>query len=189
MKIGLYGGSFDPFHLGHLIGAQDALDQCRLSQVIFIPAAQSPHKLNRRTAPAAHRCKMLKAAVRDYPQFSVDTCEVQRGSPSYTIDTVQYFRALHPRAKFFWLIGADQLLHLDTWAQYDALRRLITFIVLDRPGTEDRPSLPGLIYLPRPRLVAISSTEIRERLKKKMTIQHLVPAAVSRHLQRHPLYL
>jgi nicotinate-nucleotide adenylyltransferase len=187
-RIGLYGGTFDPVHLGHLIGAQDALEQLHLDELVFIPCAQSPHKLDKESAPAIHRLRMLRAAVRGNDRFWVSDCEIKRGTPSYSIDTVRTFRRGRPRATFFWLIGMDQLDKLTSWERFNDLRQEVTFLVMDRPGP--RPVRPprGVIYLPQPRLVAISSTEIRLRVKNQLMIQHLVPSVVARYIDRTDLY-
>ncbi len=97
-KIGLYGGSFDPIHNGHLILARDAMERLELDKVIFLPARISPHKLDRPPAPPEARCQMLSAAIAEEPRFEMDACEIEREGPSFTIDTVQSFRARHPQA-------------------------------------------------------------------------------------------
>jgi len=187
-RIGLYGGSFDPFHLGHFIGAQDALEQVKLDELIFIPCAQSPHKPNQEPTSAHHRLRMIQVAIRGYGGFSVSDCEIKRGAPSFAIDTVHYFKEQRPRSQFFWLIGLDQLILLRTWKDYELLRKLITFVVMERPGSKRAAPRRGVIYLPQPRLIAISSTEIRNRVKKQQMIDHLVPALVARYIDQHSLY-
>ncbi len=187
-RIGLYGGSFDPVHLGHLIAAQDALEQLHLDEVIFIPCAQSPHKLDREMAPAADRLRMLRAAVKGSDRLLVSDCEIKRGPPSYAIDTVLFFRQSRPRTSFCWLIGLDQLEKLSTWEKFDSLRKMVTFLVMDRPGFRRGRLLHGVIYLPQPRPVAISSTEIRLRVKNHLMIEHLVPAHIARYISRKGLY-
>jgi nicotinate-nucleotide adenylyltransferase len=188
MKLGLYGGSFDPLHQGHLIGALDALEQCQLDHLVLIPCAQSPHKLSHSLAPAAHRLRMIKASLKGYPALSVSDLELRRSPPSFTIDTVEAFAQAYPQAQLYWLIGSDQLSKLHTWHRIEIIRRLVTFLVLDRPGSGRRSRRPGVIYLPQPRPIAISSTEIRRRVQAHLPVDHLVPAPVARYLNRHPLY-
>src|ERR1043166_2936583 len=107
MRIGLYGGTFDPVHHGHLILARDAIEYLELQRLIFIPNTISPHKQTRRAAPARLRCEMLAAAIKDEPRFELDDSELTRGGTSYTIDTVLPLRERHPDADLFYIIGED----------------------------------------------------------------------------------
>lgn len=187
LRLGIYGGTFDPVHLGHLILASDAREQLRLDAVLFIPCAQSPHKLGRQAASARDRLAMLRAAVRGLPHFWVSRCEIDRPAPSYAIDTATEIREAFPRAELFWLIGADQLPKLTTWERYRELRRLVTFAVLERgDGVKRLPS--GVIRLPESRRVDISASEVRARAKRKLPLIPLVPAAVAAYIQRQNLY-
>ncbi|MDE1170658.1 MAG: nicotinate-nucleotide adenylyltransferase [Verrucomicrobium sp.] len=187
-RLGLYGGSFDPVHQGHLIQAQDALEQASLDAVVWIPCAQSPHKKSATEATAAQRLTLLEKALEDHPHFWISRAEIDRKGPSYTIDTVELFRDALPRAELFLLIGADQLPLLDAWHRAKELRRLVTFLVFSRPGHPLRRKRRGVISLPRPRAVDISATEIRARVKKDLPINHLVPPAVAAHIARRRLY-
>src|SRR4051812_21402900 len=118
-RTGLFGGSYDPIHLGHLILAREALEQLGLDRVIFIPAAISPHKLHREPAPAETRLEMVRVAIEGEPGFEVEDCELGRGGPSFTIDTVRWLRERHPGDEFFYFIGDDNLAKLDTWLEID----------------------------------------------------------------------
>lgn len=182
-KIGIYGGTFDPIHCAHLILAREALEQLELDQMIFIPAALSPHKLDELPTPAAIRLELLRAAVAGEPRFTIDERELQRPPPSFTIDTVEAFRQVEPDAELFYCLGSDQLAALDTWRRIEELRALVHFVVLDRgtlPLTTDYP----VIRKP----IDISSTEIRNRVATGRSIRYLVPSAVEDIIRRRQLY-
>ncbi len=187
-RIGIYGGSFDPVHTGHLILARDAVEQLGLSRMIFVPAAVSPHKLGRAPgAPGSLRLEMLRAAVAGEPTFEVDPCELGRAGPSYSIDTILALRARLPGAELSYLIGADNVRELHTWHRIDELRALVTFVVFHRhvpaapaPGTEDFPTLG--------RVLDLSSTEIRNRVASGLSIRYLVPERVEALIDAHALY-
>ena len=191
LRLGIFGGTFDPVHLGHLLLARDALEQGRLDAVLFVPCAQSPLKSRRALASDAHRLAMLKAALRGEPRFWLSRCELDRPGPSYSVDTAREIRAAFPHAQLFWLIGRDQWEQLDQWRDPAELRRLVRFIRFPRGGAEP-PSRarrnPRVLDLPHPRRVDISATEIRRRLKSRLPIDHLVPDAVAARIRRHRLY-
>lgn len=195
-RIGLYGGSFDPVHLGHLIVACDAVEQLGLSRMIFIPAAISPHKLAHAPgASAEDRLAMLRAAVEGEPAFSVDPCELGRAGPSYTVDTVRDLRARVPEgAQLFYLIGEDNVPKLDTWHRAEELRDLVQFVVCRRhapwvapkPNTEPAPVVHDFPVAER--WVDISSTEIRNRVAAGRSIRYLVPEGVRTMIDARKLY-
>ena len=133
-SIALYGGSFDPVHEAHLEVARTALENCDLDAVIFIPAAQSPLKKGATLVEDADRVEMLRLATTEEPRFDVDTCEVERGGTSYTVDTVKAYKASHEGSRLHWIIGADQFELLPQWRCIEEIATLITFIVLRRPG-------------------------------------------------------
>lgn len=187
LRLGIYGGTFDPVHTGHLILATDALEQLELDAVLLVPCAQSPHKLGRQSASARDRLAMLRAATRNNPRLWVSRIEMDRPAPSYAVDTAGEVHRSFPKAKLFWLIGADQLPKLTTWERYRELKSLVTFAMMDRG--EDRHRLPsGVIRLPHSRRVDISASEIRERIKRKLPIIPLVPAPVAAYIKRKNLY-
>lgn len=169
-KIGLYGGSFDPVHHGHLILARDAMERLELDRVVFLPARISPHKLDHPPAPPEIRCKLLTASIADESYFSMDDCEINRDGPSFTIDTVQLYREKYPAAKFYYFIGDDNLPELDTWKDISHLRDLVQFVVLSRAG------LPYLTEFPTiTRNIEISSTEIRNRIARGLSVRYMMP--------------
>jgi nicotinate-nucleotide adenylyltransferase len=183
MKIGLYGGSFDPIHHGHLILAREAREQLGLDRVLFIPAAISPHKLTTVPTPAEARYEMLQAALADEPGFEVEDCDLRRTGPSFAIETVRELCARWPEAQFFYLIGHDNVAKLDTWHSCADLCREVQFVVFGR-GEHDAPhAFPTIV-----RRVDISATEIRARVAQGQSIRYLVPEAVRAIIERRKLY-
>ena len=134
LRLGVYGGTFDPVHTGHLLLARDALEQCRLDAVLFVPCAQSPLKKKGPVATALQRVAMLRLALKSEPRFWLSRCELDRPAPSYAIETAREIQEAFPRAHLFWLLGHDQWEQLDLWRQIDDLRRLVRFIRLPRGG-------------------------------------------------------
>jgi nicotinate-nucleotide adenylyltransferase len=190
LRLGLYGGTFDPVHLGHLILAQDALEQLKLDAVLFIPARQSPFKPGRTGANEKQRLAMLKLALKGREKFWLSRCELDRPAPSYAIDTAAEIHDAFPHAKLHWLIGTDQLPELHRWHRVAELTKLVTFALLPRTGATHGRALPRkLLRLPHPRQMDISATEIRLRVKSNQPIDLLVPAPVAAYITRHQLYL
>jgi nicotinate-nucleotide adenylyltransferase len=183
MKIGIYGGTFDPVHHGHLILAQDALEQLGLDRLLFIPARLSPHKRATRPADGAVRVAMIEAAIGNEPRFAIDDLELRRDPPSYTITTLIELAEKYPGAEFYLLIGQDNLADLPTWARIDDLTQLARFVVLHRG---DEPVQHPYITLDR--RVEISATEIRRRVANGESIRYLVPEAVAQIISNENLY-
>lgn len=182
-KIGLYGGSFDPIHIGHLILARDARERLDLDRVIFLPARISPHKLDHPPAPPEARCEMLAAALKDEPHLEMDDCEITREGPSFTIDTVRQYREKFPEAKLYYFIGDDNLTELHTWKEIDALQELADFVVLTRAG------MPFLSKFPMiERHVEISSTEIRNRVARGLSVRYMVADSTCEVITKLRLY-
>ncbi len=169
-KIGLYGGSFDPIHHGHLILARDAMERLELDRVVFLPARISPHKLDRPPAPPEARSQMIAAAIAEVPQFELDDCEILREGPSFTIDTVQLYRTRFPGARLHYFIGDDNLPELDTWKDISHLRELVQFVVLSRAGVPFLNAFPTIT-----RHIEISSTEIRNRIARGLSVRYMMP--------------
>ncbi len=182
-KIGIYGGSFDPVHHGHLILAREALETLALDEVIFVLAAQSPHKQNRAPAPAAARWEMLTSAIAGEPGFSASRLEIDRPPPSYSIETMEALRATQPESQFFFLVGEDNLPDLPTWHRFEDLQKLVEFVVLDRSGAEVEYAYPAIR-----RKIDISATTIRKRVASGQSIRYLVPEAVEQIIHRENLY-
>ncbi|KXU38235.1 hypothetical protein AXK11_00885 [Cephaloticoccus primus] len=213
MRIGLYGGSFDPVHLGHLIAAQSVYEHCGLERVIFIPAAQAPLKSGAVQASGEDRLAMLTAAIEGDPRFEVSDIELRRGGLSYTKDTVDALRGRYPGDALFWIIGADQLAQLPRWHEIEALAAQVEFIAVGRPGgsgaheprsahASERPAAPAPTappFTPTPipglrvqrhsgPLIDISSTQLRERARRGLPLDYLIPHKALVYLQAHCLY-
>ncbi|HEY3860959.1 MAG TPA: nicotinate (nicotinamide) nucleotide adenylyltransferase [Verrucomicrobiae bacterium] len=189
MKIGLFGGSFDPVHVGHLLVARAALEEAGLQRLFFIPAAQSPFKPGAQPAPAPQRLQWLRLALAGDTTAEVDDQEIRRGGPSYTIDTVRNYAQAHPGAQLFYLIGMDQTAQLGLWRDAAELARLVEFLVIPRPGetpAELAPPFRGRVLRGHP--LAVSSSEIRARLKAGLPVAHLTPPAVAESLANNRLY-
>ena len=169
-KIGLYGGSFDPIHNGHLILARDAMERLELDRVVFLPARISPHKLDRPPAPPEARSRMIAAAIAEEPNFLLDDCEIQREGPSFTIDTVQLYRKRFPGSRLHYFIGDDNLPELDKWKDIAHLRELVQFVVLSRAGVPFLNEFPTIT-----RHIEISSTEIRNRIARGLSVRYMMP--------------
>lgn len=182
-KIGIFGGTFDPIHAGHLILARDAVEQLELDELLFIPAALSPHKLEQTPATADARLEMLRAAIQGEPRFCLDTLELERPAPSYAVDTIEALRTREPSSQFFYLIGEDNVARLSTWHRFAELSKMVQFAVLDRTGLKTEHPFPTVR-----RHVDISATDIRNRVARGQSIRYLVPPAVEEIIRRRQLY-
>jgi nicotinate-nucleotide adenylyltransferase len=194
-RLGLFGGTFDPPHYGHLLAAQEAAWQLDLERVLFLPARQNPLKQHEATSPAAQRCEMVRLAIRDNPLFELSRLDLERPPPSYTVDLLRALQA--PGQELFFLVGADILPELPRWHAPREIVRLARLVAMNRPGApaidlaalEQR--LPGVALrvhaLPIPG-VDISSTELRARLRHGQPVRYFMPPEVVRYIQRHHLY-
>ena len=189
-RIGLFGGSFDPVHLGHLLVAETAVEELGLGRLFFIPAAQSPFKPDSKPSPPADRLKWLRLALAGCPWAEIDDQEVRRGGVSYTVDTLRDYAGRFRRAELYYLIGADHTPLLPQWKNAEELARLARFAVIPRPGQKQSP-------LPEPFQgqwlqgfpLGLSSSQIRARVKAGLAIDHLVPPAVAEAVAKSGLYL
>ena len=190
MNLGLYGGSFDPVHLGHLLVGQAAREELNLQRLFFIPAAQSPFKPGRQPASAVHRLQMLRLALAGDTHCEIDDQEIRRGGISYSIETVRDYARRFPGATLHYLIGADHVPTLPKWREAERLAEMVDFIVIPRPG-EAPTALPSPFRL---RLLSgfplrVSSSEIRERVRMNRSIRHLTTDTVAQAIQNNGLYL
>jgi nicotinate-nucleotide adenylyltransferase len=183
LRLGLYGGSFDPIHHGHLILARQALEDLSLDRVIFIPAAESPFKQNHSCASAADRFAMVQLAIRDEPAFLVDALEIHRGAPSYTIDTVRAYHSQYSGDALFFMVGEDHIAALPKWNEFEKLDRLVRFVILSRSDRRMKVEYPVVR-----RRLDLSSTEIRNRVADDLPISYLVPEKVLQYIQERNLY-
>jgi nicotinate-nucleotide adenylyltransferase len=188
-RLGLFGGSFDPVHLAHLLVAQAALEELELSRLYFIPAAQSPFKPETQPAPALHRLAMLRLALAGRCAFEVDDSETTRGGVSFTIDTVRAYAARHPRASLYYLIGADHLPALPQWREAPTLADMVEFVVIPRPAESlQLPPPPFRVRALRGVPLALSSSLVRARIRGRRSIADLVPPSVAEYIQHNQLY-
>jgi nicotinate-nucleotide adenylyltransferase len=188
VRIGVFGGSFDPVHHGHLIVAAEARRALGLTEVRFVPAREQPFKEGRHRAGPDDRLAMLRLAVEGVPGFVVDPRECRRPGPSYTIDTLRELRTEFPEAALSLIVGADTVRDFPTWRESEAIRRLATLVILTRPGVALPPDRLGGQFLDVP-CIDISATAVRERVRARESIRFLVPDAVARYIVDHRLYL
>jgi nicotinate-nucleotide adenylyltransferase len=189
-RIGLFGGSFDPVHLGHLLVAQAAREEMHLARLFFIPAAQSPFKPENQPAPASERLRLLRLALAGKTWCELDDQETRRGGVSYTVDTVRDYARRFPGGSLLYLIGADHVPQLPQWRAAEELARLVEFVVIPRPGQVET-AFPAPF---RGRWLAgfplgVSSSQIRARVKGGLPIEHLVPQTVAEAIRNNRLYL
>lgn len=188
-RIGLFGGSFDPVHRGHIALARMAAHELELDEVIFIPAKKPPHKLSKQLAPARHRASMLKAAIAAYPKFSISDFELKRPSTTFTYQTVEYFKKKFPGSQLFFIIGTDSLADLATWKRIGHLMELCVFVAGKRPGAaaKNAPHAGKVLFLSKA-APAISSTEIRGLAAAGHSLAGLVSPSVAGYIHRNGLY-
>ncbi len=189
IKIGLFGGSFDPIHHGHLIVAEWLLNELGLHSVFFIPVFKHAFKSKSEITPAHHRFKMVQLAVRDFENFEVSDFEISQETTSYTIDTLRFFKTKYPKAQLFFFIGGDNLAEFHLWKDYQQLLEMATFVVYDRPGGILPDHLPKekFLFIKAP-LIEISSTIIRQRIREGKSVKSLIPSAVWHYIQQKQLY-
>ena len=197
MRVGIYGGTFDPVHNGHLALAEAALGAFHLDRVLFVPGHVTPFKIGFRTASDADRLAMLRLALAGHPPFDISTIELDRGGVSYTVDTLEAFRAAHPDWELWFLLGADSLLSLGRWHRSGDIVRLASVGTVRRPGIALPPALEGFPPEVSQRLLAnvvegdcpdISSTDIRRCVETGQPLADLVPGAVADYIAHQGLY-
>jgi nicotinate-nucleotide adenylyltransferase len=217
-RIGLFGGTFNPIHMGHLRGAEEIREAFGLQQVIFIPAAIPPHKVTEEVIEAKHRLEMVRLATANNPFFSTTDIELSRPEKSYSIDTIRYFRERHPDI-FFFILGRDAFVEIETWKEFQHLFSLCNFIVMTRPGFQktlstsvrvdsDSPlpealvpvfrydqEIKGWIHTSGHTLhfkditvLDISSTKVRELIERGESVRYLIPGEVEAYIQKNRLY-
>ncbi len=186
MKIGILGGTFNPPHIGHLILAEEALEKLNLERVFFIPAHIPPHK-EANCIEASHRLKMVKLSIQDERRFLCLDMEIKRGGVSYTIDTLKELKNLYPYDEFFLIIGSDLAKDFSSWKDYNKIFDLAKVVVAKRGVWESNQNY-NFIFLDIP-YVDISSSLIRERIRKGLSIRYLVHPKVEAYIKRKRLYL
>ncbi len=200
MRIGIFGGTFDPVHWGHLLLAEFCREQCRLEQVFFVPSAQPPHKLGQPITPARHRLQMLQLATAGNPAFAISDCELKREGPSYTYQTLEHFHQAHPQDELYLLLGGDSVAELPGWKHPERICRLARLVGAARPGSPPpdwealRPLVPESRWQQAPPVtvsmpqVELSSREIRRRCRQGLSIRYQTPRAVEVYIHQHGLY-
>lgn len=212
MRLGIFGGTFDPIHYGHLRSAEEVRQAQQLDRVLFIPSAQPPHKSRRDLVSAEHRLAMVRRAVRANPYFRASDVEVRQSGPSYSVRTLETLRRRHPAARLVFVIGADAFRDIGTWFDYRRLFELADFVVTSRPP---HPTLEPLEWVPvaargdfrykrrgselehvsghrvafqRISDLAISATQLRHLLQHGRSVKYLTPTAVERYIAENQLY-
>ncbi len=210
-KTGLFGGTFNPIHLGHLLGAEEIRDTFGLDEVIFIPSAIPPHKDLHEVIDVKHRLEMVRLAIASNPFFSISDIELSRPGKSYTIDTIRYFRGKNDHDPFF-ILGREAFVEIETWKDYQDLFTLCHFIVMTRPGFQKKPVASQLpqsltpvfqydietkawthfsgyhLYFKEISFLDISSTRVRQLVERRESIGHWVPTEVEVYIQSQGLY-
>jgi nicotinate-nucleotide adenylyltransferase len=191
VRIGVFGGTFDPPHVGHLLLASDARDALRLDNLIFIPAATQPFKIHAPpVASPRDRLEMVRLAVADDANYTVDDTEIVRKGLSFTVDTLEHLSKKHPGAELFLLLGEDALAGVEQWRNPAGIRELATLAVMRRSSPEGSPVVPiaAGVTAVSTRHVDVSSTEIRDRLRAGKSIKGFVPESVERFIEARGLY-
>ena len=200
MKIGICGGTFDPFHRGHLDPILAVREGMQWDRVLYIPAFVQPFKRDRETASGHHRFAMAALATLDHDELHVSSVELERGAISYTVETLQHLRAGHEDATLDWIIGDDNLGKLGEWMSIDEIFSMANFVVLSRGSHEVTPQFAarvtdagsrtrhGAIVFAENATVPVSSTEVRRRVREGEPIEDLVPPPVSRYIHHYDLY-
>ena len=192
MRLAIFGGSFDPPHVGHLLAAEDVFERLALDRIVLVPAATQPLKVGRAVATAEQRLAMTRLLVEGDPRFEVSTVEVDRAGLSFTVDSLTHFAAAYPAAERFLLLGADVLATFAQWREPERVLALARPVVLERAG-DGEASLPtgelgdAVVRLPT-RRVDVSSTEIRERVRRGQSIRGFVTDSVAAFIARAGLY-
>ena len=188
MRLGIFGGSFDPPHLGHLLPVIDAAESLALDAVRFVPAAVQPFKVGRAAAGPEHRLAMTQRLVAGIPGFDVDRTEIDRAGLSFTVDTLASLAAKTPDAALVLIVGADAFRLFDQWREPDRIRALAEIAVLGRGGEPPTGARTDGVTMLQTRRVDISSTELRARVADGRTIRGFVPDAVADYIAEHRLY-
>jgi nicotinate-nucleotide adenylyltransferase len=195
MRLGLFSGTFDPIHLGHLILAEQCRESCELDRLWFIVTGVPPHKRERRTS-TAHRLAMVRIAVAGHPAFEVSEVEASGSGPHYSVETLESVHRQLPEDDLFFLIGADSLADLPLWHRPTQIARIATIVVVNRPGIEEIRALDLPCFGPgaRPLLhvtippIGIESTDLRSRLAEGRSVRYLVPPGVEAYIESQGLY-
>jgi nicotinate-nucleotide adenylyltransferase len=191
VKSGIFGGTFDPPHHGHLIAAEFVREQQNLDRILFVPNSIPPNKSAEGVSPPQDRLAMLRHAVRNFPLFEVSDIEISRGGISYTVDTIRLLKKLFPADELHLIIGVDNLVEFDTWKDPEEILGFVHIIAMSRPGTSESTPTYHLrkgVSMCKIPLIDISATDIRWRVGKGLPIRYLVPAEVEKYIKEKGLY-
>lgn len=197
-RLGIMGGTFDPIHYGHLVAAEMARSEFNLSKVLFIPSGKPPHKDRRDISAADLRFEMIERAIQDNPAFDISALELERKGPSYTVDTLRVLRRTWPEHELYFITGTDALREIFSWREAEEILMMTEFIGAARPGfdasdfllqvQQEHPETQGRIHYLEVPALAISSTDIRARVKRGQPIRYLLPEPVRHFIQQYGLY-
>lgn len=198
MRVGIFGGTFDPIHIGHLVLAEQCREQCRLDEIWFVPAALPPHKQTAVISSSERRCEMIQFAIAGNPAFRLSKIELNRQGPSFTVETLNRLWTEDSARELFLLIGADSLRDLHLWREPERILELATVVAVNR-GAHSLPALDELrttcgaavdsrIVTVEMPAVEISSSDIRKRVSEDHSIRYLVPRAVEAYIEEYGLY-
>lgn len=200
-KIGVFGGSFDPIHYGHLLLAEQCLESASLDRVLFIPAAKSPLKSRNPIATDRSRVEMLELAIADHPNFQISKIELDRGDVSYTVDTLQQLKSDFPDAELFLMIGADSLQEFDRWKSPKEILGLAQLLIIDRPNSDSEINWDAFQdfasaeqinqwknQLVQSEAFEFSSTDLRDRAKNGRSLRYRTPRAVQKYIETQKTY-
>lgn len=190
-KIGIFGGTFNPPHMGHLIICQSILAMANLQKIIFVPSAISPHKREARTVPGELRLRMTKMAIEGNGRFEVSDLEIKRGGVSYTVDTLREIKEVYPHASLFLIIGVDNWIEFKSWKDPSEILEMADLLVMNRPGFNKREVehefSRNVQFIDVPN-IEISGTMIRLNVRSGRSIKYLVPRSVEQYITEHGLY-
>jgi nicotinate-nucleotide adenylyltransferase len=191
VKLGVFGGTFDPIHFGHLRAAENALEGLELDRVAFVPAGTPPHRAEP-SSSALDRYAMTALATAGHPRFAVSDVELRRDGPSYTVDTVAALRRENPDALVFVIVGSDTFPEMTTWKEHERLMELCTVAVVARPGEGSETGAGGELRKGVARVegpgLAISASAVRSRVRQRKSVRYLVPDAVADYIEKRALY-
>jgi len=197
MRVGVFGGTFDPIHIGHLVAAEETRVQLSLERVVFVPAGLPPHKLANHISPVEHRLAMVQLAIASNPYFTVSRVDIDRFGPCYTVDTMELLRdEWGPDTELYFIMGSDSLADILTWHKPERLIRLCRLAVVKRPGYDvdieelDRllPGIASRVRFINSPLIDVASCDIRRRVREGLSIKYQVPEVVERYIYEHRLY-
>ena len=191
-RAGIFGGTFNPIHTGHLIIAEEIREKLRLERLVFVPARSPPHKKDPTIVSPHHRYQMISLAINSNSHFEVSDVEMNRHGRSYTVDTLEAFRSIYPKeTELLFIMGLDQALEIPTWKDPDRLFSLAEIAVVSRPGYSAdgfREEIRKRVHWFQGRSIDISSTQIREKVRRGESIKYLVPKPVENYIYKNGLY-